>query len=792
VSNTDSQWPDKLVSMATIRTEALLESLGVRNRARLPLDELPFTAQDATAGSEDELQAVVIGAATDCDLPLSIRESRFLQNIARRSASGEAPHRTLLEVEAFLDDSRGVWENSWVRFPEARLSAHVLHVFQSDLKVERDGSVAERSDASRFRFIQNGERWIRIPISYLLKLSLADVIGSQPHIPELMRQEALRLMRHFLNDNTSPETTSFHVLGSGSKRALGEQVAREAARRFLFTSLLVSWANKRFALLECGQRALVYHAPVPSVHQEELSGCLSDSYYRELFMSPCLSGWSDGEAKYQYMHLCHQVLSRSQLNAVVKLREAGIISNDLMVLPSLSNVSLANNGVHISIGSRLLDGRLRSRDGFLGRDEKRLGDLAIKIYEHFLALFVGTYTAAPYRVGFTQFHPERLLSFLPHELDFTHLRLLWREWKEKADLRLCGHPLTPYGPRSFDHIVAKLFKLRGDCVPDARLLTYPVAWLATERSSALDGTAGNIQRLSLELDELGIVDQRMSFYMPLRLRERHRDGYSGFEARYYSLFPSYDRDMAPAAGLQQFLLALAYRLALREDVAHEDIPDDPTAESERRQPFFFAAAGVPAFYVRHDSRNQFLLTILRSCKKTRGSRRHPGYIRVSINDYRRALLQYVRQNACDLVEAMSMEAVLDDLARRCGDEKLGAADRLLAAITGGSGEDPMRTEACDFNHRAEEFYREGLRREHLREAWNHLREDLTELEKSACRELRGCLRHGVRLQDPARVLRDSEAQLLEDDLSLHETSALLNLIVLLTIHDRRAAAVMPA
>ena len=74
------------------------------------------------------------------------------------------------------------------------------------------------------------------------------------------------------------------------------------------------------------------------------------------------------------------------------------------------------------------------------------------------------------------------------------------------------------------------------------------------------GVAGNIQRLSSELDELGIVDQRMSFYMPLRLREQARDGYSGFEARYYSLFPSYDRDMAPATDLQQFLLALSYRL----------------------------------------------------------------------------------------------------------------------------------------------------------------------------------------------------------------------------------------
>ncbi len=773
--------------MVTVRNEILSESLGLSDRKPIPFDELPFSALDATAGSEDELQAVVVGRSTDCDLPLSIRESRFFRNIARRSASGEAPRRTLLELEAFLNDTRGVWENSWIRFPEARLSRHALHVFHADLQVARNGSIGERSDALRFRFTQHGEPWLRIPISYALKLSLADLIGAQPHMPEAMRQEASRLMRHFLNDNTSPETTSFHIVAAEPKRSLGEQVAREAARRFLFTSLLISWANRRFGLLETGQRALVYHAPVPSVHQEELSSCTSDSFYRELFMSPCLSGWSDGEEKYQYMHLCHQVLSRSQLNAVAKLREAGIIANDLIVLPSLSNVSLANNGIHISIGSRTLSRQLRCRDGFLPADEKRLGDLAIKIYEHFLALFVGTYTAAPYRVGFTQFHPERLLSFLPHELDFTHLRLLWREWKEKAQLSLCGHALTPYGPRGFDHMVAKLFNLRGDCVPDARLLTYPVAWLASEQASALDGTAGNIQRLSSELDELGIVDQRMSFYMPLRLREQQRDGYSGFEARYYSLFPSYDRDMAPAASLQQFLLALAYRLALQGEVTHQEIPDDPTSESERRQPFFFSAAGVPAFYVHRESRNQFLRTLLLNCKKTRPSRRHPGYFRISIRDYRRALLAYIQQTAGDLAEAMNTNATLSDLAARCNDRQQEASQRLLHGVLGDSAKDAMRIEAREFNRLAEDFYREQLRREHLREALTHLREDVAELERRGSDDVRRCLRHGVRIQDAARFLHDVEERVLRDELSPQEIGALLNLLVLLTEQGRRAA-----
>ena len=504
-------------------------------------------------------------------------------------------------------------------------------------------------------------------------------------------------------------------------------------------------------------------------------------------MSPCLSGWSDGEAKYQYMHLCHQVLSRSQLNAVAKLREAGIIANDLIVLPSLSNVSLANNGIHISIGSRSLDQQLRCSD-VLPEDEKRLGDLAIKIYEHFLALFVGTYTAAPYRIAFNQFHPERLLSFLPHELDFTHLRLLWREWKEKAQLSLCGHPLTPYGPRWLDSLAAKLFRLRGDCVPDARLLTYPVAWLATEHSSALDGSAGNIQRLSSELDELGIVDRKMSFYMPLRLREQARDGYSGFEARYYSLFPSYDRDMAPAASLQQFLLALSYRLAMQGDVTHEQIPDDPTFESERRQPFFFSAAGVPAFYVRRDSRNQFLAEILRHCKKTRTSRRHPGYFRVSIRDYRRALLTYIDETAGDLVEAMNMQTTLSDLATRCDDEQQQASHRLLAGILGDSGTDPMRLEAREFNRMAEAYYRENLRCRHLREAIAHMREDIGELERTAVGEVRGALRHGVRIQDPERFLAGVEERIVSDQLSLHEISSLLNLMILLSCRDRLRAA----
>jgi hypothetical protein len=734
------------------------------------------------------LQAVVAGSGDDCDLPRMIRESKFFHNLARRGASGETPRRTLVELQAFLDDNRHIWEQSWVRFPQSRLSAFGLQVFDADLQVVRKGMALERFDAHRFCFSQNGEGWLRIPISYALKLALADLIGTQPQLPEAMRAQASRLLPNFLSDNTSPETTSFQVVGADAGRTLGEQTARESARRFLFTSLLISWANRHLGLSDSGQRALIYHAPVPSVHQQELAACISDSFYRELFMSPCLSGWTDGEEKSVYMHLCHQVMTRSQLNAIVKLREAGIVANDLIVLPNLSNVSLANNGMHVSIGSRRLSESLGEHGGFSPGEEKRLGDLAVKIYEHFLVLFVGIFSAAPYRVAFDDFHPERLLSFLPHELDFTHLRLMWREWKEKASLGAFGHSLTPYGPRWLDRTLANLFRLRGDCVPDSRLLTYPVAWLATEHASALDGMPGNIQRLSAQLDELGILDRQMSFYMPLRLREHDRHGYAGFEARYYSLFPTYGGDMAAAVNLQQFLLALSYQLALRGEITHLQIPDDPSSESERRQPFFFSAAGLPAFYVQKDSRNQLLRDILRYCKKSRLSRRHPGYVRISIRDYRRAALAFARKAGAELIEVMGMQPVLDDLAARCEERALEAGERMTADIIGNPGKHALDFQARDFNRMAETYYRDTLRQRNLREALAYLRDDVAAREKAASEDWRQLLRYGVRVQDVTRFLHDVERRVPGDDLSQQETAALLNLLLALLAEDCREDA----
>src|ERR1700756_2690240 len=96
-----------------IREAVLARPPGVRCQSKLLLDTLPFAPGDVSAGSEDELQAVVVGNAAACDLPITIRDSRYFKNIARRSSSGEAPRSTYLELQEFLNDHEQVWENSW-------------------------------------------------------------------------------------------------------------------------------------------------------------------------------------------------------------------------------------------------------------------------------------------------------------------------------------------------------------------------------------------------------------------------------------------------------------------------------------------------------------------------------------------------------------------------------------------------------------------------------------------------------------------------------------------------------
>ena len=717
--------PERVVRFSAADSAANRE-VGQRLRNLCGSGVTLFGNGDITAGSETELQAAVLGSREDVDLPLAIEQSRFYANLVKRAASGEAPERQIERLRGFLDENTGrVWENSWVRFEYSTLSSYARRVLHQDFKADKHNPAsAMRRDCHRFQFTNiSGQPCVRIPVSYLIKLALADIAGVQNRMPAPLRDTACKLQDYFLNDNTSPETLSFHVTTPDSDNGQGMALARETAQRYLLTQLLIAYANDRFELKKNGQEALVYCAPHPPQRQKHLNELIPDTFYRELFMSPCLSGWDRGEDKHAYMNLCHQVLSRSQLNAVAKLREAGIITRNLVVLPNMSNISLANNGVHVSIGSRTLSAHMKAKSGtYTDANEKLCADLSIKIQEHFLPLFVGSYSGAPYRIGFENFHPERALGFLPHELDFTHLRMLWRRWKKKADLKIFGKSITPFGPEWLDTGLRRICRLRGDFVPDFRLVDYPAGFLSTAESPALNGCSGNQDKLAADLDSMGVFDARMSLYQFIKMRSFSSMGFSGFEGRYYSLFNSFRTDMAAAVTLQQLITALSFKYMAQEMCTHRYIPDTPQAESERRQIFFARAINLPTFYVRRNTRNRFLLKILRHTRNKRNSRRYPGYIRVYVKDYCLALLEIIQIDAQDLIEELGCAEMLQDLWHRIEvPEMHSASGQLTQAILKRCGQkNPLDISEHSFNSAAEDFYRTDLRRRHIFEALDML------------------------------------------------------------------------
>ena len=759
------------------------------------IESLPFSRFDTTAGSENELQVAVSGRREEIDLPIAIEQSNYFANIMKRAAAGDTPLRLVKDLERFLSDNPdGVWENSWVRFPRRRLSPYAGRVFERDLLVDKGKPyLGRRSDLGRFIFKgSGGEEYLRLPISYLIKLALADVLGSRLHLPTIVKRTGERLMGHFLNDNTSPETFSFHVVPLLPESGTGRGLARETGKRYLLTQLLVMYANESFGLRENGQNALVYLAPNPPVRQQELNNCISDAFYRELFMSPCLSGWERGEDKHRYMQLCHQVLSRSQLNSVAKLREAGIVVNNLVVLPNLSNVSLANNGTHVSLGSRKLGMLLADpASGFTAAHEKQLGDLVIKMVEHFLPLFVGTYSAAPYRLSFTDFHPERALGFLPHELDYTHLRMIWRRWKKKARLSVFSRPLTPFGPEWLDHIVSCLFRLKGDFVPDFRLIDYLVCLLSTDRSPALDGSLGNCDRLRGDLAEMGVFDPQMSVYLLYKQREFANLGFSGFEGRHYSLFENLEDDLGGAVDLQTLVTALAFKYMAEGNLSHSHIPDNPSVESERRQIFFGAAIGIPTFYVRKSSGNLFLGRILSRTRGVRMSRRYPGYLRVSNREYCRALLRIILEDAAGLIEALNLMGAMEDLMVRLEQpERYSAAGKLTRGILDTvNARSAMAVSAREFNQGAEKFYREELRRRHLFEAFAFLEEECRKLELAADldTELKEAVRDVMEGNGAMNLLQSAKREILEGRPAAELLRKLIALLLIIIHRDSTEA-----
>ncbi len=768
----------------------------------LRLDRLPFAACDATAGVENEFQVAVKGAAQDVDLPRWIESSAYYTNLLKRIERGELPPEKGQVLNRLLQTGREeIWVNSWVRFPFTLLSAEARRLLEEDLQSDkRNPALGLRSD--HHRFLQRdgrGETVVRVPISYLLKLALADVMGTSPFWPKTLSRTGKSLLNHFSNDNTSPEITSFYLSSVTTTDELGQAVARETALRFLLTQLLVSYANDRFGLSDSGQEALLYAAPTTPNRQQELNSAISDSFYRELFMNPCLSGWDRGEEKQRYMQLCHEVLSRSQLNTIGELREAGILTNDLVRLPRISNTSLANNGTHISLGSTMLTGfRAAGVRTFSAAEEKNLGDLVIKIVEHFLPLFVGTLSAAPYRIPYTAFRPETVLGFLAHELDHTHLRMLWRRWQKKSDLRILGQTVSPFGPLLLDRFLERMFRLKGDFVPDFRLIDYFAALLSTDQCAAFDGSLGSADRLKRELEQQGVFDHRMGFYCLYRMREYDKSGYFGFEGRHHSLFPSLRTDLAQAVNLQLLITALAVKYIAEGRVSHEDIPDIPRVESERRQVFFDSAIGIPTFFVKQHTPNKLLRRIVARAAGVRQSRRYPGYLRVQNTEYRRALVEVIQSDGPDLIEHFDCANTIQDIRQRIDNpDTYGAAGRLLEPILSRAGaKSALDLPATEFNMQAETSYRVDVRKRYLEEGLDCLTECVQAMSSSSlCAETRracGLLVEQQRILDKVNASRFAIVSGQASPALVRDTIVLLLLVITAEKSRSSESASIPA
>jgi len=172
-----------------------------------------FTGEDTSIGMEYELQVAVEGSHRDVDLAATIHNSSYFKNITKRTVRGDLPPRCLVSLKEFLyQNESNVWENSWVRFPEHRLTPWTRKLLARDFLADKNNLHSrQRSDVQRFRCIHKGKVHLPLPISYLLKLALANAISEDDTLSPVLFKAGKSLLDNFLSDNTSPEVLSFNI-----------------------------------------------------------------------------------------------------------------------------------------------------------------------------------------------------------------------------------------------------------------------------------------------------------------------------------------------------------------------------------------------------------------------------------------------------------------------------------------------------------------------------------------------------------------------------------------------------
>lgn len=185
--------------------------------------------------------------------------------------------------------------------------------------------------------------------------------------------------------------------------------------------------------------------------------------------------------------------------------------------------------------------------------------------------------------------------------------------------------------------------------------------------------------------------------------------------------------------------------------------------------------------MRADSRNAFLLGIVRRCRRVRLSSRYPGYLRVYNIEYRRALVQTLFEDAEDLIEMFDMKDSLEELLSRIEyPATRSVAGRLTSAILEETGaKSAFDLNGKEFNMAAENHYRSALREKNIEEAVHFLVDDLRALKDGEFNEeLRAMALDQFNLTE---FLMNVNSSLADECLHAADLRRLIHLL-LLTIH----------
>jgi hypothetical protein len=224
-------------------------------------------------------------------------------------------------------------------------------------------------------------------------------------------------------------------------------------------------------------------------------------------------------------------------------------------------------------------------------------------------------------------------------------------------------------------------------------------------------------------------------------------------------------DMSQAINLQNLIYLLAFKYIATGQISHEDIPDEPFIESERRQIVFGSAIGIPTFFVHRNTGNTFLKRIIEKTQRVRASRRYTGYNRIYNIEYRRALLDIIRNDAADIIEMFGMRETIGDLGYRINEPDHFAASAKLTngILDQANAKSPMNLPAGEFNQAAEKYYRTALREQHIRESFDILREDIIKLDQATSgvtQEMRSLLQSIVQDKNPASFMEAAQSEVM--------------------------------